>query len=124
VRNLNQRGYYVGIATGKGRRGLDRALKEHNCEGLFHISRCADETFSKPHPRMLLEIMEELDVSPKETLMIGDTSTTYKWHVTPVWRGGVSYGVHGRERLLQHAPLACVDSIAELEIVIKDFSKD
>ena len=34
----------------------------------------ADETAGKPHPRMLLELMEELDVPAARTLMIGDTT--------------------------------------------------
>ena len=42
--------------------------------GLFDATRTADETASKPDPRMLLELMDELRVAPERTLMIGDTT--------------------------------------------------
>lgn len=115
VQGLHRQGFLLGVATGKSRRGLDRALAEHKCGGLFHATRCADETFSKPHPQMLLEIMEELGTAPLETLMIGDTEYDLLMAQNAgVASVGVSYGVHERERLLQHRPVACVDSVREL----------
>lgn len=113
--DLGRRGAYLAIATGKARRGLDRALVEHGFENTFHATRCADEAFSKPHPQMLLDIMEYLGVEPEETLMIGDTEYDIVMAQSAgVATVGVSYGVHGRERLLQLKPLACVDSLTEL----------
>ena len=50
----------LAIATGKSRRGLDRALDAGGLRRYFAASRCADETNPKPHPAMLLELMEEL----------------------------------------------------------------
>ena len=38
-----------------------------------NATRCADETFSKPNPQMLFELMDELGARAAETLMIGDT---------------------------------------------------
>lgn len=67
VQGLRSRGLLLGVATGKSRRGLDRVLAEQNCGEFFHATRCADETFSKPHPQMLLEIMDELAVAPDRT---------------------------------------------------------
>lgn len=115
VRDLYRQGYLLGVATGKSRRGLERALAEHDCRALFHATRCADETFSKPHPQMLLELMEELGVSAAETLMVGDTEYDLLMaNSAGVAAVGVEYGVHGRERLLQHRPEACVADIREL----------
>jgi phosphoglycolate phosphatase len=115
VQRLHRRGLLLAIATGKGRRGLDRALAEQDCAALFHASRCADETRSKPHPQMLLELMEELDVTPAETLMIGDTEYDLQMaRSAGVAAVGVAYGVHDPRRLLAHGPLACVADIAEL----------
>lgn len=115
VYDLRQQGYLLAVATGKGRQGLNRSLAESGCEGLFHVTRCADETFSKPHPRMLLEIMDEMCAAPHETLMIGDTEYDMQMAGnagTPAL--AVSYGVHERDRLLQCGPLACLDSVAEI----------
>jgi phosphoglycolate phosphatase len=64
----------LAIATGKSRRGLDRALSASGLGAFFSASRCADETHPKPHPAMLLELMAILEVEPAGVLMIGDTS--------------------------------------------------
>lgn len=115
VQGLHRRGLLLGVATGKSRRGLNRVLAEHNCGGFFHATRCADETFSKPHPQMLLEIMDELGAAPEQTVMIGDTEYDLQMAKNAgVSAVGVSYGVHERERLLRHEPLACVDNVQDL----------
>ncbi|MEO6696641.1 MAG: HAD hydrolase-like protein, partial [Gammaproteobacteria bacterium] len=61
---LREQGYLLAVATGKGRQGLNHVLEQTGCTDLFHTSRCADETISKPHPQMLLEIMDELEMEP------------------------------------------------------------
>ncbi len=114
---LHDEGYWLAVATGKGRSGLESVLEETGCKGLFHATRCADETSSKPDPQMLQEIMGALNIAARDTLMIGDTE--YDMHMANnAGAAGlaVSYGVHERERLLQCQPLACVDSISELRL--------
>lgn len=116
IRGLGEAGYLLAVATGKGRRGLDLVLEETGLGKYFHATRCADETFSKPHPQMLEELMDELGTAPGETLMIGDTeydmqmATNARTHSL-----AVSYGVHEKERLLRHNPLHCLDAIDELD---------
>ncbi|MGE0373420.1 MAG: HAD-IIIA family hydrolase [Gammaproteobacteria bacterium] len=112
---LDRRGYLLAVATGKGRRGLDRSLEDTGCIGLFSLSRCADETASKPNPRMLLEIMDVLGIAPDETLMIGDTEYDMQMaHNAGASALAVSYGVHARERLLACEPLGCLDVITDI----------
>lgn len=115
VAALHEAGYLLAIATGKGRRGLDRALRETELGRLFHATRCADETLSKPDPLMLRQIMEEVAVEPEQTLMVGDT----EYDMLMARQAGsaalaVSYGVHAPERLLQHEPKGCIHDIREL----------
>ena len=115
LETLASREYLLAVATGKGRQGLDQALAETGLGRLFHATRCADETFSKPHPQMLHELMDELGADPGETLMIGDTEYDMQMAVNAgTERLAVSYGVHAPERLLKHRPLGCLDSIGEL----------
>ncbi len=115
LRELNRQGYLMAVATGKGRRGLDRLLDTTGFRPLFHITRCADETRSKPHPQMLQEIMAVLDVEPSRTLMIGDTEYDLQMArnagAAPL---AVSYGVHDVARLHRHSPRGCLDAIGEL----------
>ena len=70
---LRASGHKLAVATGKSRRGLDEALANAELHGVFDSSRTADETAGKPDPRMLHELMDELDVAPARTLMIGDS---------------------------------------------------
>ena len=115
LQTLLERGHLLAVATGKGRQGLDQALEETGLDALFHATRCADETFSKPHPEMLQQIMLELGVEAHETLMIGDTE--YDMQMASNAQApclAVSYGVHTTDRLLRHAPLGCLDDINEL----------
>ena len=125
VRDLSRSGMLLGVATGKSRRGLNRGLAELDCGEYFHATRCADETFSKPHPQMLLELMNELGVAPEETVMIGDTEYDLQMAKNAgVAAIGVSYGVHERERLLRLQPLICVDSIQDLTLCLNRHIKD
>jgi len=112
---LNEQGHFLAVATGKGRRGLDRVLEETDTGQYFHATRCADESFSKPHPQMLQEIMDLLGVECKDTLMIGDTEYDLQMANNAGVRAlAVSYGVHAVDRLLNCKPLDCVDDIAAL----------
>ena len=115
LRELAGQGFILAIATGKSRAGLDRSLRESGLDKHFSASRCADETFSKPHPGMLLELMTEVGAGPESTLMIGDS--TYDMEMADhagVPAVAVSYGVHDRERLLQYQPLLCIDELPAL----------
>jgi len=113
--DLAESGLFLAVATGKSRRGLDRVLDESGLGDLFTITRCADETFSKPHPQMLLDIMGYVGLDPQQTLMIGDTEYDVQMAANAgVDALGVSYGVHAPDRLRAHGALHCLDAIDEL----------
>jgi len=115
LQTLREAGFTLAVATGKSRRGLDRALAATGLIGAFHATRCADESFSKPHPGMLLWLLDELDGTPERTLMIGDTSHDMEMAAAAaVPRLGVAYGAHPRENLLKHDPVACLNTFCEL----------
>jgi len=112
---LNEADYFMAVATGKGRQGLDKALSSTGYRSLFHTTRCADETRSKPHPQMLYEILSFLGVEAENALMVGDT----EYDINMAKNAGmdsiaVTYGVHERERLAQCQPTTFIDSFAEL----------
>jgi phosphoglycolate phosphatase len=117
ISELSKQGYLLAVATGKGRRGLDHALESTGLADFFHLTRCADETFSKPHPEMLNQILEQTGVEPKQALMIGDTEYDLEMAVNAGMPSlGVTYGTHSLERLLKHKPIACVDCVKEIPI--------
>ena len=112
---LRQREFILGVATGKSRAGLDRAITHGGLAGAFDWTRCADETHSKPHPQMLLDLMDHFDVTPERTLMIGDTTHDSQMaHNANVPALSVTYGAHSREELETVKPRAIVESVEEL----------
>jgi phosphoglycolate phosphatase len=112
---LAGQGYLLAVATGKSRRGLDAAMVSTGLQGRFHATRCADETFSKPHPEMLLQIMDDLGVKASDTLMVGDTEYDMEMaHNAGASALAVCHGVHERERLLRHRPLDCLASLLDI----------
>ena len=115
IAELHGAGYWLGIATGKNRAGLDRALESTGLKKYFHATRTADQTFSKPHPAMLLELMYELAVSAERALMIGDTTHDVQMaQNAKVDAVAVGYGAHPPEQLQELNPLALVGDFAEL----------
>ena len=115
LKELRELGYWLAVATGKGRQGLDRAFRELSLETVFHTSRCADETVSKPNPRMLQEILLDLALEPTQALMIGDTSYDMEMAASiGMDRLAVSYGAHEQEELDRHSPIGVIHDIREL----------
>jgi phosphoglycolate phosphatase len=115
LRGLREAGHLLAVATGKSRRGLDRALEATALADCFHATRCADEGHSKPDPRMLYRLLEALGVKPERTLMIGDTTHDMQMAKSAgVARLAVAHGAHDACDLLEYEPLACVTDCAEL----------
>jgi phosphoglycolate phosphatase len=114
IERLRAAGFLLGVATGKSRRGLERALDDSGLRPYFHASRCADEGFSKPHPEMLQFLMDALGVRPERTLMIGDTSHDLEMaRAASVAALAVAYGAHPHDKLLPLEPVACVFTFTE-----------
>ena len=113
--DLKERGHRLAVATGKPRRGLDRALQSSAIGALFDATRCGDESQPKPHPAMLLELMSQLQLRASDMLMIGDTSHDLGMaRSAGVDAVAVSYGAHPQESLRTWEPRACVSSVVEL----------
>ena len=112
---LQGRGHLLAVATGKSRRGLDRAFETSGLRRRFVASRCADETAPKPAPDMLHELMRELDVPAEAMVMIGDTSHDLGMASSAgVDAVAVTYGAHPAGALRALAPRGCVSSVEEL----------
>ena len=115
LEGLKSVGYQLAIATGKSRRGLDKVLADTGFEAFFPVTRCADETFSKPHPQMLYELLTDYNITAEDAIMIGDSEYDLQMANNAKMDAlAVSYGVHDASRLLAQQPLACVDNVTEI----------
>lgn len=115
LKKIKEAGFFVTVATGKSRQGLDRVLKNLELTDFFHSTRCADETASKPNPLMLQELLNEFNVDVKNAVMVGDT----EWDMAMAQkidmpRIAVTYGAHTKERLLGFEPNLCVDHFTDI----------
>ncbi len=121
LEELAQDGYFLAVATGKSRVGLNRAMNAARLLSRFDATRCADETFSKPHPAMLQELTRELGQDMKRTLMIGDTTHDLQMAINAGAGGvGVRYGAHSASELSALQPLFLAGSVAELHAWLRE----
>ncbi|MDX8379264.1 MAG: HAD-IA family hydrolase [Gallionella sp.] len=121
--DLHEAGYSLAVATGKNRAGLDRALASCGLTSYFHATRTADQTFSKPHPAMLFELMDELTVNAARTLMVGDTTHDLQLAKNAgVDALAVAFGAHPAESLLKMKPLALMEDYSQLRAWLQAYA--
>jgi len=112
---LKNRNHWLAVATGKTRQGLDEALAHVELQGLFDDSRTADETASKPHPRMPQELIATFGVDPERTLMIGDTTHDLQLAVNAGTHSvAVSFGAHEPAAFADYPTRFVAHSMGEL----------
>ncbi len=112
---LHGRGRRLAVATGKARRGLERALDATGLRRWFEATRCADEGFAKPHPDMLLMLLDITGVEPRRALMVGDTTHDLELAANAgIDAVSVSYGAHPHDLLATRPALARCASVAQL----------
>lgn len=115
LRELRGRERRLAVATGKSRRGLERAMAASGLAGVFEATRCADEGFPKPHPDMVLRLLEETGVEPRRALLVGDTTHDLELAANAgVDAVAVTYGAHAEGLLRERAALHYAASVAEL----------
>jgi phosphoglycolate phosphatase len=123
IAELHAAGHWLAVATGKSRQGLQRAMQTSGMESYFHATRTADQTFSKPHPAMLLEIMDQLGVMAERVLMVGDTTHDLQMaRNAGVDAIGVTHGAHPADQLRALEPLALLDDFVGLRAWFKEYA--
>lgn len=112
---LSSEGYLLAVATGKGRAGFSKVWEQSGLSHYFTSSRCADEAPSKPHPEMILSLLQELNIEPRRALMVGDSLLDLTMAANAgIDSVGVTYGAHSAAKLQQANPIALIDSPEQL----------
>ncbi len=115
LNQLSDAGMQLAVATGKGREGIDRLLKESGLGKYFVNIKCSDDAKSKPSPDMLEQILREQDIAKHDAVMIGDSQLDMAMaNAAGIACIGVSFGAHSKAQLEQHTPLCVVDSYQQL----------
>jgi phosphoglycolate phosphatase len=114
---------FLGIATGKGRQGLDYTLRKQGLEGLFHTLQTGDRCRGKPHPEMMLRAIEEVGLTSDDAVMIGDTSFDIEMaRAAGATAIGVAWGYHDRADLWQAGAAAVIDHPSQLLPLLSQLS--
>jgi phosphoglycolate phosphatase len=115
LEELRSRGRLLAVATGKARRGLDRVLEASGLASRFDATRCADEGFPKPHPDMVLHLLEMTGVDPDRAVMVGDTTHDLELAANAgVDAVAVCYGAHDEEQLRRREARHYAASVEDL----------
>ncbi len=97
---LADRGWLLGVATGKSRRGALATLGAHGLLERFVTVQTADDGSGKPAPDMVLNAMREAGVDRRRTVMIGDSTYDMAMARNASVRAlGVSWGYGGVQQL-------------------------
>lgn len=121
--HLNEKGMPAAILTRGSRSYTTRALRASGLEGRFHTVICRDDfplTEAKPNPIALHRVFEQLELSNRQCLFIGDHETDYlcaKSANTPF--AAVLTGTHGQEVWGRLRPELIMPSIADLPSVLE-----
>jgi phosphoglycolate phosphatase len=76
LEHLRKRGIRIGVATRSCGEYARRSMEASRLAGYFDVVLARDEVeFPKPDPRHLLQVLDELGVSPQESVFVGDTET-------------------------------------------------
>lgn len=113
---LKGQGYSLAVATNKPQDKLEQDIIQGGLTDIFTAIRCPEMGYAKPHPWMMLDLLEYLDLAPDDALMIGDT--TYDMQLAQnagVDALAVTYGSHDRDKLLAYSPIGYIDDIVELQ---------
>lgn len=124
VSELFSRGWSLGIATGKSRRGLDAVLDSHKLRPLFTAHYCADDGPGKPHPFMVQANLDSLDYAPERAVIIGDTSFDMSMgKAAGVSAFGVDWGFHTPEEVLGGGADLLATTMDDLRAALFNFEK-
>jgi phosphoglycolate phosphatase len=117
---LEASGFLLGVATGKGRRGLERTLDHHHLLNRFVTVQTSDSAPGKPHPAMLERAMAETGVEPRSCVMIGDTTFDVLMARAARTRAvGVGWGYHAAAELTAAGADTIVAAYPELPAAVR-----
>lgn len=116
IKEIKKRNIQVSLLTTKGQDQAEKILDYFNLYGYFNyiMGRRAGIPV-KPNPEPLIEICKSINISPEETLIIGDTELDILCGKNAgSLTCGVTYGYRDKEKLLKETADFYIDSLSEL----------
>lgn len=122
LQRLLAAGKTLAVATGKSRSGLNEMLKRTQLQAYFQITRCADETTSKPDPQMLQEILQHTGHLAAGAVLIGDSIYDIQMaQAIGMSSIGVTYGACSQPMLQQAGADHIVHCVNDLTTLLLEY---
>ena len=110
IKELHRCDYKIAIATGGGRNYLDSCLAQTSIKDNISVTKTSDDCFSKPHPQMCNEILNELIIEPEKSIVIGDSIHDLQMAKNAgISSLAVTYGAHKQDSLSVYDALDYMD---------------
>ena len=110
IKELHRYGYKIAIATGGGRNYLDSCLAQTSIKDFINVTKTSDDCFSKPHPQMCNEILNELIIEPEKSIVVGDSIHDLQMAKNAgISSLAVTYGAHKQDSLSLYDALDYMD---------------
>ena len=119
--NLHQQGKKLAIATTKVQPTVDTVCGKLGLTPYFDLVQGVNNFPSKPNPYILNLVMQKFEVTPDETIMIGDTDNDVLCgQAAGVEVCAVTWGAWSKAMVMKLEPDYIVDTIAELSTLLLD----
>jgi len=125
LRELHSRQHDIALCTAREKDACISTLRNHEILDMFKSFRTRDDVTKrnikpKPHPDLLLEIIDEMKYNKEDVFMIGDTAVDIQIaRNSGVKSIAVDWGYHNEERLRQENPDYYIRNFRELIGLIK-----
>lgn len=106
----------LGVATGKGRPGLECALEAHRLRPFFVTTQTGSDAPGKPNPEMVLRALSETGAEARDTVVVGDSPYDMQMALNAGARAlGVAWGCHEAQTLIDAGAERVLQAFEEME---------
>ncbi len=120
IENFKSQGFHMAVASSKPKRILDKMVEHFGLNEFELVLGTEESNFKhKPDPEILNYIMDQLNISKEETVIVGDSKTDIlAGKNAGIDTIAVTYGYDKPENLKNLNPTYIVDDFKSLEKVI------
>ena len=120
IDKFKDKGFYMAVASSKPKRILDKMVSYFNLEGFNYVLGTEESNFKhKPDPEIIYYIMEQLNVSKEDAVIIGDSkSDILAGKNAGIDTVAVTYGYDKTENLINLDPTHVIDEFEKLLEII------
>lgn len=116
INRFKEQGFYMAVASSKPKRILDKMVEHFELKGFNYVLGTEESNFKhKPDPEIINYIMDQLNVSKEDAVIIGDSkSDVLAGKNAGIDTIAVTYGYDKPENLISLNPTCIIDRFDKL----------